>query len=144
MRYLLSVFSLLVPAIVSTSSPEKVNLTVDVQNVRSLKGNVYIALFRPGRDFPEGKPIEGKKVEATDQRVQTTFAVEPGEYAIAVFHDENGNGKMDKRLFGIPKEPYGFSNNVRPKLSAPKFNDCGFSVGDGSKVVSIKLDEWSR
>ena len=100
-----------------------------------MKGSVFVALFRPGKDFPEGKPIEGKRVDATQERVHATFSVEPGEYAIAVFHDENGNGKMDKHLFGIPKEPYGFSNNFRPRFSAPSFSDCEFNVGDGSKMI---------
>ena len=51
--------------------------------------------------------------------LQTSFNLEPGDYAVAIYHDENGNGQLDKRLFGIPKEPYGFSNNYRPRLSAP-------------------------
>ena len=62
-----------------------------------------------------------------------------GDYAIAVYHDQNGNGKMDKRMFGIPKEPYGFSNNIKPVMSAPKFSECRFTVGDSGKVISIKL-----
>ncbi len=84
--------------------------------------------------------MDGKKIDAAHNSVQTTFSVEPGEYAIAVYHDQNGNGKMDTRLFGIPKEPYGFSNDFRPMLSAPKFSDCEFSVGDGGKTMRIKLN----
>ncbi len=140
MFYLLSLLSLSLVNPTPADSPKKINLTIEVQNVRAIKGVVYFALFRPGKDFPEGKPVEGKKVDVNNAQVHTTFSVEPGEYAIAVFHDENSNGKMDKRLFGIPKEPYGFSNNFRPKLSAPKFSDCGFSVGDGGKTIHIKLN----
>ena len=72
--------------------------------------------------------------------MQTVFSVEPGEYAIAVYHDENNNGHMDKRMFGIPKEPYGFSNNYRPLMSAPTFNDCKFAIGEVEKEISIKLN----
>ena len=39
--------------------------------------------------------------------------IPPGTYAIAVFHDENANGKLDKNFLGIPCEGYGASNNVR-------------------------------
>ncbi|WP_420150671.1 DUF2141 domain-containing protein [Spirosoma sp.] len=120
-------------------SPQKTNLKVEIQNVQTLTGSVFVALFKAGSNFPVGKPTEGKKVDATSHSVQTTFSVEPGEYAVAVFHDENGNGEMDKRVFGIPKEPYGFSNNFRPKMSAPKFSDCQFTVGDGGKSISIAL-----
>lgn len=140
MLYLLSLFALSLSRPALMAPPAKTSLTIEIQNVRTLNGAVYIALFKPGKDFPEGKPIEGKKVDATNERVRTSFTVEPGEYAIAVYHDENGNGKMDKRVFGIPKEPYGFSNNFRPKLSAPKFSDCEFSVGDGGKTVRIQLN----
>jgi uncharacterized protein (DUF2141 family) len=140
MLYLLSIFNLFLFHSSIATPPAKTSLTIEVHNVRSLKGAVYVAIYKPGKDFPEGKPMEGKKVDATHERVHTTFSVEPGEYAIAVFHDENGNGKMDTRMFGIPKEPYGFSNNFRPKLSAPKFSDCEFSVGDGDKTIRIKLN----
>ncbi|GAB3042763.1 DUF2141 domain-containing protein [Spirosoma pulveris] len=143
MLYLLLIFRFLLPSSATPDTPKKTNLTIEVHNVRVLTGAVYVAIFRPGKDFPEGKPIEGKKVDATHERVQTTFSVEPGSYAIAVYHDENGNGKMDKRMFGIPKEPYGFSNDFRPKLSAPKFSDCQFSVGDNGKTIRIKLDRIS-
>jgi len=136
MLYLLSALSLFL----SGEAPKKANLQVEIQNVRTLKGDVYIALFNVKNAFPEGKPMEGKKLEANDKSVQATFSVEPGDYAIAVYHDENGNGKMDKRVFGIPKEPYGFSNNFRPTMSAPKFNDCRFSVNDSGKTVRIQLN----
>lgn len=142
MFYLLSAIHLFLAPMKPVLSPQKVNLTVDVQNVRIQKGFVYIALFRAGSDFPEGKPTQGKKVEASSQQVSSIFSVEPGEYAIAVFHDENSNGKMDKKIFGIPKEPYGFSNNFRPKMSAPKFSDCQFKMSNSEKTVRIELKKF--
>lgn len=140
MFILLSFISLLSSVPFPTTKPAKVGLTVDIQNVRKKQGAVYIALFEPGKTFPEGKPMEGKKIDANNNSLKATFTVEPGEYAIAVYHDENSNGKMDKRIFGIPKEPYGFSNDFRPTMSAPTFSDCQFKVGDGGKAISIKLN----
>jgi uncharacterized protein (DUF2141 family) len=139
MLILLSLLNLFLSAPNNPASAGKTNLRVDIQNVRVVKGTVYIALFTPGKDFPEGKPLEGKKVYVGAKSLHTTFSVEPGDYAIAVYHDENDNGKMDTRMFGIPKEPYGFSNNFKPVMSAPKFSDCQFSVGDSGKTISIKL-----
>ncbi len=139
MLHLLSALYLFLSTSAHPASPPKTNLKVEIQNIRVLKGVIRIALFRPGKDFPEGKPIEGKKLDVGSKNVQTLFSVEPGNYAIAVYHDENGNGKMDKRMFGIPKEPYGFSNDFKPVMSAPKFSDCQFSVGNTGKVISIKL-----
>ncbi|WP_080238961.1 DUF2141 domain-containing protein [Spirosoma rigui] len=139
MLILLSLLNLFLSPPTPSTPNGKTNLRVDIQNVRVVKGTVYIALFTPGKDFPEGKPLEGKKLYVGSKSLHTTFSVEPGDYAIAVYHDENDNGKMDTRMFGIPKEPYGFSNNFKPVMSAPKFSDCQFSVGDGGKSISIKL-----
>ncbi|UFH56780.1 DUF2141 domain-containing protein [Spirosoma sp. KNUC1025] len=139
MFHWVSLFSLFLTTFSLPPSPPKASLKVDVHNVQTLTGAVYIALFKPGKEFPDGKPIEGKKLNATSHSVQTTFSIDPGEYAVAVFHDENGNGKMDKRIFGIPKEPYGFSNNFRPKMSAPKFSDCQFTLGEGGKSINITV-----
>jgi uncharacterized protein (DUF2141 family) len=51
-----------------------------------------------------------------------------GEYALAIFHDENADGICNLKLFGIPKEGFGFSNNFRPKLRAPTFKDCKVEI----------------
>jgi len=64
--------------------------------------------------------------------------VPAGEYAIALYHDENNNGKCDRNFFGIPKEGFAFSNNVKPFLSAPSFKSCKFSVPQRKKI-SITL-----
>ncbi|MVM28790.1 DUF2141 domain-containing protein [Spirosoma sp. HMF4905] len=140
MLFLVSFLSLFSSSYSPVASPPKASLTIDIQNIRSQKGMVYIALFKPNSGFPEGHPTDGKKAEINGNSTQTTFSIEPGEYAVAVFHDENNNGVLDKRLFGIPKEPYGFSNNFRPRMSAPKFKDCQFSVGTGETTISIKLE----
>ena len=139
MLHLLLALSLFSSKSVRPASHQKTSLRVEVQNVRVLKGAVYVTLYRPGKDFPGGNSIDDKKINAGSKSVQTLFSVEPGDYAIAVYHDQNGNGKMDKRVFGIPKEPYGFSNNFKPLMSAPRFSDCQFSVSNGGKTISIKL-----
>ena len=36
----------------------------------------------------------------------------PARYAVAVYHDVNGNGRLDTVPPGLPTEPYGFSNDV--------------------------------
>lgn len=140
MLFLVSLLSFLSSSSSPVASSPKASLTIDIQNIRSQKGSVYIALFKPDSGFPEGKPAEGKKADIKGNNAQATFSLEPGEYAVAVFHDENDNGLLDKKIFGMPKEPYGFSNNFRPRLSAPKFKDCQFSVGSTGKTISIKLD----
>ncbi|MEO5910876.1 MAG: DUF2141 domain-containing protein, partial [Pelobium sp.] len=61
-----------------------------------------------------------------------------GDYAVALYHDLNSDKICNLSFLGIPKEMYGFSNNVKPKLSAPAFSDCKFSVNSNS-TISINL-----
>ena len=65
--------------------------------------------------------------------------VPPGRYAAQAFHDENRNGKVDRVLFGIPKEGIGFSNDVKIRLSAPKFDDAAFTVGGAPEMIHFSL-----
>ena len=65
--------------------------------------------------------------------------LEPGRYAAIAFHDENGNGKLDKNFLGIPTEPYGFSNNVQGFLGPPTFDAAAMALGDSNEGVQITL-----
>jgi uncharacterized protein (DUF2141 family) len=74
-----------------------------------------------------------------NQQVAVSFAdLSSGKYAVKVFHDENNNGKMDTGMFGIPKEKYGFSNNVKVVMSAPKIEELLFDVSS-DKTITINL-----
>ena len=119
---------------------EKLNLTVAVSGFSSDTGKAYIGLFRKGDKFPEmsgqfiGKiiPIENKKAEISFNNLSENT------YAIAVFHDKNKNGTLDKNMLGIPTENYGFSNNARETFSAPSFESAAVKL-DQSKSISIYI-----
>ena len=64
--------------------------------------------------------------------------LEEGKYAVAVFHDENKNGKLDKNYLGIPTEVYGFSNNARRTFSAPSFEEAEVNL-KSDLTISIVL-----
>ena len=61
-----------------------------------------------------------------------------GEYAITMYHDENSDNECNRNFMGIPKEAYGFSNNIKPKFGPPKFKDCKFTLSD-SETLQIKM-----
>jgi uncharacterized protein (DUF2141 family) len=66
--------------------------------------------------------------------------IEPGTYAVAVAHDENNNGRIDKNFVGVPSEGYGVSNNKTYALSAPKWEESIFVLEPGeSKTLKVKL-----
>lgn len=135
--FLSLIYSLALP---SPPAVHRTLFTVEVQNVRVATGKVQIGLFKPCAGFPDKcRPTESKQIPAAKGSIQAIFEVDPGEYALAVYHDVNNNGKIDMRLF-VPKEPYGFSNNVRPRFSPPKFADCRVQIGAEAKTITVRIE----
>ena len=137
-RYVLFIF-LCLPTLVAAA-----DLHVTINNVTSLKGRVVVAVFplAAASDFPkEGSHSMGAKVKPTSSAVVSAVFnnVAVGEYAIAIYHDENNNGKLDTNFLGVPKEPFGFSNNARALLGPPKFSAAAFIV-DNSEPQIITID----
>lgn len=101
------------------------NITVVIEKLKNNKGTADIALVNSTESFNSDalQPFMGAKAEIENGCAEYVFKNVPyGEYAVKFFHDENGSGKLDKGLFGIPKEEYGFSNNaVSPNYEKAKF-----------------------
>ena len=108
----------------------KFSLTVNVAGFSDNVGKSYIALYRPKDLWPEvNKQFIGKVVSISGQTSTAKFDnLEGGTYAVAVFHDRNNNGKLDKNMLGIPVERYGFSNNARETFSAPSFKSASVEL----------------
>lgn len=113
------------------------SLTVTINNIKSIEGTIEIGLFdKDGKFLEEGEAYKSISVEVNSSSESVVIKNLPkGVYAISLYHDKNGNGKCDRNFFGIPKEPYGFSNNFKPKLSAPSFENCAFNLTSGQSVT---------
>lgn len=97
------------------------SLEVIVENVSSNEGRMMVALFNTKKNFTSS-PWKGEKPSALKGTMHVFFKDVPaGEYAIAVYHDENENLKMDSNLIGMPKEGYGFSNDAMGSFGPPSF-----------------------
>jgi len=116
------------------------NLTVEVLGFSDNQGVVYVALYRETDSFPViDAQYQGKTSGISNKSAKVQFSGLPNEkFAVAVFHDRNKNGVMDKNLLGIPTESYGFSNNAREMFSAPSFKSASFSINSETKV-KIKI-----
>lgn len=115
-------------------------LTIHVQNIKSLKGEIIIGVFNTDKDFlKDGVAIKNYTI-AVDKATETIVIKDlpKGEYAVSLYHDENSDNECNRNFLGIPKEAYGFSNNVKPKFSAPSYKDCKFLLLD-NKVLDIVL-----
>jgi uncharacterized protein (DUF2141 family) len=129
-------------ALATSQTPTgQADLTVRVTKVRSQKGSVVCRLFSTGEGFPgHGKQVVAQTVAISGDTAVCVFAaVQAGTYAVAVFHDENGNGKLDTNFLGIPKEGVGVSNNVRPVLGPPSWSASKFEFsGDQTLTISLR------
>lgn len=132
--------SLLVCAVLALPPAGAAEVTVLVANLRSAQGTVMLALFEGEARFlqPDGA-VDDQRVEADRSLVSMTFRnVAPGRYAISVVHDENGNGKLDRNLVGIPTERFGFSNDAFGNAAPPAFAKAAFDVTVDT-VLTINL-----
>ena len=119
-----------------------VTVSVEVSNITQTRGSLRIGIFREGNPCtgPKAKPDFFKVVPITAVTAQQVVVSLPaGRYVIAVYHDLNDNGKLDKNIVGYPKEPFGFSKNFRPILSAPSFEDCAIEIKENSPQNRQKI-----
>lgn len=124
----------------SLISIENPKLTVNISNVPSLKGEIIIGVFNKEQNFlKDGAAIKTYTLKINE--MSETIVIEDlprGDYAISIYHDENSDSECNLNFMGIPKEAYGFSNNFKPKFSAPEFKNCKFSLSS-NMVLNIKL-----
>lgn len=117
-----------------TQSVIAADLTVKISEINQGKGPVMVALFAGPEEFIQGKASFGKRVKAENEQEQVIFKDIPiGDYAIKIYQDENSNQKLDFNFIGIPKEGYGFSNNVG-RFGSPQYQDAKFIVEEKSEI----------
>lgn len=129
----------LVGALIVTLPAHAADLTVEVSGVESAQGHVMVALFADADGFPE-RSAQGARIEAGSGTVVAVFkSLAPGRYAVSAYHDRNDNAKLDRGMFGIPKEPYGFSRDARGAAGPPEFRDAAFTLPESGARITVNL-----
>lgn len=121
------------------------SIALEIENLQSATGEVHVAIYDREEHFKKSLDPYRLKVLKVPSDGQLHLELEDipyGRYALAVYHDENGNGDLDKNMLGIPKEPYGFSNNPRAKWSAPTYKETSFVLGPEPTHLAISLKKW--
>jgi len=119
-------------------------LVVTIMDIKNKNGDLLIGLYDSTSHFPR-KVATGKVVKVTGKEMQITFAdIKPGHYAVSVLHDENQNKNLDTNKLGMPKEGYGFSNNVTGIIGPPSFRKARFHVPAGKSRITIKMKYRKR
>lgn len=117
------------------------NLTVEIDGFQNEAGQALIAVHADKSTFLKRKEPFRRAISKIENRAASvTFENLPyGPYSVSVFHDENANMDLDAHLGLIPKEDYGFSNNVWKKYGPPKFKDTLFRFQEPSQLIKIRL-----
>lgn len=139
--FLTGIFLILISSIAMTQNSTG-EIQVVITDFRNDKGDVKIALFNSKDGFPDNgkKALIKEKVTIKDKKAEFVFNDIPyGIYAISIYHDENGNDKLDSNFLGIPKEGYGASNDPKPAMRAPRFDEAKFKLDSADLIVEIKV-----
>jgi len=117
-------------------------LTVQVTGVRAAKGEMAITLYPDDAKRFLAPHQKMARVRAVAQAPLTTacfWLPAPGYYALAIYHDENGNRAFDRTIVGLPAEGFAFSNDPPTPTALPPFKAVRFKAGDGETKIKVKL-----
>lgn len=122
-------------------------LTVTITEIKPGPGLVRMAVCDQPGHFPD-KPVLSFSIPKSEIK-NNTLKIEvqnllEGSYAISLLDDTNKDGKMELGLLGIPKEGFGFSNDIRPRGKAPPFEKCTFSVKKGENNLAIRMQYFGK
>ena len=132
------------PAYSADSSSETASIVVHVRNVAP-QGTIRLGLYTEA-SYPDNDATPVASADLPARSGETVIELQnipPGTYAIETYQDLNDNGKMDTTLLGIPKEPYGFSRDARPRLTKPRFERVKFAVSAGRNDQTVRLQNVS-
>ncbi|MEI6767105.1 MAG: DUF2141 domain-containing protein [Bacteroidota bacterium] len=117
------------------------DLRVFVKGIRSDNGNLRIALYNTKGTYMGDTPFRTAIIPVDASEEIATFKDIPyGSYAVAIIHDENSNGELDKNTLGVPKEGYGFSNDAMGQYGPPEWMQSSFTFQDKESLKLITLD----
>jgi uncharacterized protein (DUF2141 family) len=134
-----------ISAVAQSADAESANLQISVEGIETQTGNLMIALFASADGFKDSKSVAGLRLEANAETLSAGFEdLEPGVYAIKMFHDVDGNSKLNTNMFGIPSEPFGFSNDAPVRFGPPKWQAARFEVIAGDNTQTIHLATAGR
>jgi uncharacterized protein (DUF2141 family) len=122
-----------------------VTVRITVTALRNHDGMVMACMTTDQGRFPRCRGDAASyranvRADSAAETVTITFTdVRPGTYAIALLHDENGNGKADRAISMIPREGYGFSNDAPVRMGPPRFDAASFQVGAQPVRQTIRM-----
>lgn len=115
------------------------DLNVTVKNIKSEKGQVIARIYAKSENWLKTEFMRATPSAKAGEVSFVFKALPPGDYAISVFHDEDGDGKLSANFMHIPTEPYGFSNDAKGSFGPPEYAAAKFEMTDAAKSTTITL-----
>lgn len=115
------------------------DLTIHVDDVKAAGGRIEVAVYNSAGTFLKTAASAAGTAAVADANTVVFRDLPAGDYAFAVFHDANANGKLDKNMLGIPTEDYAFSNNALGKMGPPSFEQARFTLPAAGATVRVSL-----
>ena len=121
---------------------EPSSLTVTFKGLQQKTGAILFTVVNSEAAYNGKAPAAAQAIlqVSGDTATKTFDGLAPGRYAIKAFHDVDGDGKMGTNPFGIPTEPFAFSNNAVIAMGPPKWEAAAFEVKAGANTQSIDID----
>ena len=117
------------------------DLELKVENIKGTSGDLRVAVYGSPADYRKSAVREVKARVAGDPMAIHIEGLAAGDYAIALFHDRNGNEKLDSNMIGIPTEPYGFSGSARNPMGPATWDQARFGVAPDGATVTVRLSD---
>ncbi len=116
------------------------DLTINVEGIEKAQGTIMLGLFDQAT-YDESGSIQGANLKVEGDRVTVTFeGLVPGEYAVKLFHDVNDDGEMNTNPFGMPTEPFAFSNDARGRFGPAKWDAAKFTLSADGTIHTITMN----
>jgi uncharacterized protein (DUF2141 family) len=129
----------LLPSPQAVAEPQPGQLQLTVSGIKEVKGALMIAVYDQAGYGPD-KAIAQTMAPVTGESVSVTIPLPAGRYGIKLFQDVDGDGKMATNPFGMPIEPYAFSNNAPAQFGPAKWDAAAFDVAAGGATHAIKFN----
>ena len=131
---------LLAATLMATPAALASDLTVNVEGIADAKGTIMLGLFDEATYNGDGA-VNGASLKVEGDSVSVTFdGLTPGEYAVRLYHDINDDGEMNTNPFGMPTEPFAFSNDARGRFGPAKWDAAKFSVSADGTTHTITMN----
>jgi uncharacterized protein (DUF2141 family) len=114
-------------------------LSITIEGASPSNSYINVALHDKAATFLGGAPLRTTRTVAVNSAKVSFTDLPPGNYAVSVFHDENGDGTLNANPFGMPIERYGFSRDAAGHMGPPSFSDASISLEEANQEIVIHL-----